>query len=138
MNHDDYPLPHWATGKTTDPMEIGAQLRTKDGRKCGNATTIGRAEKFGLALAIVVTDAGSTMMLTREELNVLFHEPEYLMDPSTCPGLRDLAAVSDDTLLTIGNLHYTCSTREGFLIKARKALNGSQKPGAGETAGVRP
>ena len=68
--------------------EAGSQLSTKDGRKCGNAvivelvfSVLKRSHAW-----VVVTDAGNEMTLTYNELNELFHPPEWRMDPRTAPG----------------------------------------------------
>ena len=68
--------------------EIGSQLCTKDGRKCGNAVIV---EPVILVLKrsaawIVVTDAGNEMTLTEPELQELFHFPTRKMDLRTAPG----------------------------------------------------
>lgn len=84
----DFPLPEWAIARTSLLTTIGAQLRTKDGRRCGNAVTVEfPIESHGLILAKVITDAGSEMLLTENELGELFYQPEYVMDISTAPGM---------------------------------------------------
>lgn len=90
MNTDqvDFPIPEWAIGRTSLPTIIGAQLRTKDGRKCGNAVTVDfPVLVHGLILAKVVTDAGTEMLLTENEIGELFYPPEFVMDVSTAPGM---------------------------------------------------
>lgn len=90
----EWPLPEWATGRTTDYMTVGAQLLTRDGRRSGNACVIavGVVEYHNLGVtyeaARVLTDAGNSMTLTRRELEELYYEPNYTMDPLTCPGIR--------------------------------------------------
>lgn len=82
FDSDDFPAPHWAVGRTTDPMQVGAQLRTRDGRRVGNAVTAAVAERTepdGGAIAHVLTDVGTQLMLNRAELQELFYEPEWLM-----------------------------------------------------------
>jgi len=89
MNHEEieFPLPEWATGRASKCTDIGAQLRTKDGRRCGNAVTVDfPIEHRGLILAHVLTDAGSTMLLTESEMDQLFFSPEWTMDIASAPG----------------------------------------------------
>lgn len=84
----DFPMPEWAVARTSHSTTIGAQLRTKDGRKCGNAVTVEfPVESLGLILAKVITDAGTEMLLTENELGELFYQPEFVMDVSTAPGM---------------------------------------------------
>ena len=68
--------------------EVGSRLYTKDGRKCGNAVIV---EPVFLVLKrshawVVVTDDGTEMTATYNDLNELFHPPEWRMDPRTAPG----------------------------------------------------
>lgn len=74
------PIPHWAIGTTTDYLAIGAQLCTRDGRRCGNAVTTAVVTRHGCNVAVVVTDMGTKMHLTESELQELFYPPEWLMD----------------------------------------------------------
>jgi len=74
---------------TSYSWEIGSQLSTKDGRKCGNAVIVERVKSMLTPIWsgwIVVTDAGNGMTLTEPELNELFHPPAQKMDPQTAPG----------------------------------------------------
>jgi hypothetical protein len=80
-NPDDFPLPEWAARRSGgNHMEIGAQLATRDGRRCGNAY-VDRLEKHRRLgqVAVVITDMGTTMRLTQRELEELFHPPAYVM-----------------------------------------------------------
>jgi len=75
-------------GKATgSPFEIGARLCTRDGRRIGNAVTIGIIDilKFNRyeMLAIVLTDAGMTLEMTAEDLNDLFFAPDSLVEVQT-------------------------------------------------------
>lgn len=68
--------------------EIGSQLCTRDGRKCGNAVIV---EPVILTLRrsaawTVITDAGNEMTLTEPELQELFYFPTQKMDLQTAPG----------------------------------------------------
>lgn len=84
----NFLLPEWAVATTVHSTTIGAQLRTKDGRRCGNAVTVDfPVEHRGLILAKVLTDAGTAMLLTENELDELFYKPEFVMDVSTSPGM---------------------------------------------------
>lgn len=82
------PMPGWATGAAASPMQVGAQLRTRDGRRIGNAVTVGARELFGRTVAVIVTDAGSWANATEQELAELFHPPRWLMRIDDHPGLR--------------------------------------------------
>jgi hypothetical protein len=69
--------------------EIGSQLLTKDGRKCGNAVIVERVKSMltpRWSGWIVVTDAGNEMNLTEPELDELFYPPKWKMNPQTAPG----------------------------------------------------
>ena len=85
MNEDfgleDYPIPDWAIGKCNGAYVLGAQLPTRDGRRCGNAHIIHiepASWDKSVLLHTVLTDAGTTMKLTRNELEGLFHSPEWV------------------------------------------------------------
>lgn len=85
---DDFPMPDWATGLAKTPYDLGASLPTRDGRKMGNATIVGVKD----GLHVVVTDAGTRLVLTCPEVDELFWPPKYVMDPKTAPGVQRLAA----------------------------------------------
>ncbi len=78
---EDCLLPEWAVRRSGgNYMEPGAQLATRDGRRCGNAY-VDRTEphdSLGL-VAVVVTDMGNSMRMTLRELEELFHSPAYVM-----------------------------------------------------------
>jgi hypothetical protein len=77
----EYPLPHWAERKSDGGyMEAGAQLATRDGRRCGNAY-VDRLEKHRRLgqIAVVVTDMGTVMRMTQRELEESFYPPAYVM-----------------------------------------------------------
>lgn len=76
-------LPEWAVGLNSDlQLVAGAQLLTKNGRRCGNAAiTCVHEEEHGTVYC-VVTDAGNGMRLTKDEVNELFEVGDYLMDPA--------------------------------------------------------
>ena len=81
----DFPeqLPHWAIGfNTGNDVMVGAQLCTKDGRKCGNAFIYSEATQAIEETAIysVITDIGGYLTLTASEIIELFYISEYLMD----------------------------------------------------------
>jgi hypothetical protein len=76
------PLPPWASHRSQgEYTELGAQLCTRDGRRCGNAFVDNTYthEKLGVIVE-VITDAGSKIKLTLPELEGLFYEPKYVMD----------------------------------------------------------
>jgi hypothetical protein len=91
---DDFKLylPDWATGTTTSWC-VGAQLRTKDGRRLGNAV-IASYRLGKLSPWEVVTDAGTTLRLDEAELDELFWPPSWVMDVATSPGIRARAALA--------------------------------------------
>lgn len=79
------PLPEWAAKRSDGTyMEVGAQLCTRDGRKIGNAVVIDVQEPY----AEIVTDVGTIITFTREELQEFFHEPEWKMLPQNSPGVK--------------------------------------------------
>lgn len=82
------PMPSWATGEAVSLMQLGAQLRTRDGRRSGNAATVGTRHIHGKTLAVVVTDAGTWLTLNERELDELFHPPQWLMRIDDHPGLK--------------------------------------------------
>ena len=81
-NHPDYPLPFWAISRSNgNYMDIGAQLRTRDGRRCGNAFVNNLRDRPPLGIiADVVTDAGSSFSMTLSELEEAFYPPIYIMN----------------------------------------------------------
>lgn len=84
----DEHMPHWATGIATE-LAVGAQLCTRDGRKVGNAVIAGtQQERHGHLLWPVLTDAGTVLHLSTAEVEELFYQPQWLMDPATAPGAQ--------------------------------------------------
>lgn len=81
FNYKDYPIPDWAIGSCNGAYVIGAQLPTRDGRRCGNAHIIGveqaRWDKT-VHVYTVLTDAGTRMQLTTSEVDELFHSPKWI------------------------------------------------------------
>jgi len=84
--------PPWATGGARGYLEVGAQLSTRDGRRIGNAVVLEVMPSCKGASARIWTDAGNDLVLNEAELDELFHEPEWLMDPATSPGITAFAA----------------------------------------------
>jgi len=78
------PLPEWAVGRAKGELVLGAQLPTRDGRRCGNAHIVDRYTTMLLDKAqfiwVVLTDAGTTMRLTDGEVAELFHPPVWVSD----------------------------------------------------------
>lgn len=74
-------IPEWAEKESDgNYLEVGAQLCTKDGRKCGNAFVNSLLQHSELGMvAEVVTDSGNKFKLTEAELKELFHVPVYVM-----------------------------------------------------------
>ena len=79
----DMPPP-WAAKPSNGNYIIGAQLPTRDGRRCGNAHIIEIAfsETLGQQLHTVLTDAGNTFRATVGELEGLFHPTVWAGDLS--------------------------------------------------------
>lgn len=83
MLDDDMPLPPWAVGRAKGEPVVGAQLPTRDGRICGNGHVIEHATSSlmpGVQLYVVLTDAGSRLTMTREEIDWAFHPPVWVSD----------------------------------------------------------
>ena len=83
---EHYFMPEWATGRATSSTELGAQLCTRDGRRCGNAVVMESHKVIDKPFVIVCTDAGNLMTLSPSEVDELFHPARWLMDPNTTPG----------------------------------------------------
>lgn len=79
-------IPEWATGCATSSTELGAQLCTRDGRRCGNAVVMESHKVIDKPFVIVCTDAGNLMTLSPSEVDELFYPAKWLMDPNTAPG----------------------------------------------------
>jgi hypothetical protein len=87
------PPPKWALESSFGFMDVGSALATKDGRKIGNACVMQVREAdqaISLSTVQVLTDAGNFQTFVIEELDQLFHKPEWTMDPETCPGAMAL------------------------------------------------
>lgn len=81
--------PEWATGLAEGRVQLGAQLRTRDGRMFGNAVVVGeKAARGGVECWQVRTDAGNVVFLTDGEISDAFWPPEWLMDPANTPQQR--------------------------------------------------
>lgn len=81
FEYEDYPIPEWAVGVCKGDYVLGAQLPTRDGRRCGNAHIIHIVPApwdESVSVHTVLTDAGTTMKLTRNELEELFHSPMWI------------------------------------------------------------
>jgi len=81
------PLPEWAASTTEgNYMAPDAQLRTRDGRRIGNAR-VERTYYYGKlkgAVVDIVTDAGTSVKaLLLAEVTELFYPPKYIMKPVT-------------------------------------------------------
>ena len=79
---DEFPLPDWADHRSDgEYLELGAQLATRDGRRCGNAFVNGLRTVRDLGqVADIVTDACSELTMTRGELEEFFHQPTLVMN----------------------------------------------------------
>lgn len=80
--------PDWAicAADPKAPYRVGSQLLNRDGRRCGNACIIKFEQRFGVIVAMVLTDAGTTMRCTKKELQELFYTPKWIMKVDSCPG----------------------------------------------------
>ncbi len=89
---DEILPPDWAIG-TTNEIQPGAQLCTRDGRRTGNAVVTGPLQLsiHGTFFWPVITDAGNVMRLTTSEIDELFYPPKWLMDIGTAPGMRHIS-----------------------------------------------
>lgn len=58
--------PHWASGRATGYMQVGAQLATRDGRKVGNAFVFSISTKDGKQFAKIRTDMGNILVCTED------------------------------------------------------------------------
>lgn len=87
----------WQVGQCTSSMTIGAQLATRDGRRLGNAVVVNIREvtypsqNVTLTVATIVTDAGSVIEFTENELNECFYPATCVMDVMTHPGFERLS-----------------------------------------------
>jgi hypothetical protein len=77
-------LPPWAIRKAQwNVLEIGAQLRTRDGRRCGNAHIIGikaSVHDVGRDYYQLITDAGTRIVMNSTEILGAFWPPEWISD----------------------------------------------------------
>jgi hypothetical protein len=83
INEHDFPLPEWAIKQSDGTyMEVGAQLCTRDGRKCGNAYVdrIDFHKHLDQFVAVVVTDVDNMFRMTHDELESYFFPPKFVMD----------------------------------------------------------
>jgi hypothetical protein len=88
--HENYPedipdlLPHWAIGTTNGELVLGAQLPTRDGRRCGNAHIVDITPPTdwsqGSCIYTVLTDAGTQLKLTAAEIVRLYYQPRWVSD----------------------------------------------------------
>lgn len=81
FDYEDYPIPDWAIGRCNGAYVLGAQLPTRDGRRCGNAHIIDiepASWDKTVLVHIALTDAGNTMKLTLNELEELFYPPMWI------------------------------------------------------------
>ena len=76
-------LPHWADAKLDGEWVQFAQLQTKDGRRMGNGIILSTEEVVWsgvpVTLYVVLTDFGTTVRMTINELAWFFHPPEWRM-----------------------------------------------------------
>lgn len=79
-------IPEWATGRAKASTDLGAQLPTRDGRRCGNAVVMQCHMVIDKPFVIVCTDAGNLMTLSPSEVDELFYPAKWVMDPNTAPG----------------------------------------------------
>jgi hypothetical protein len=85
MHDDDLLMPPWAIGRLRGQLILGAHLATRDGRRCGNAHIVLISPSRhvpGEENYKVLTDAGSEMTCTAEEIQELFYPTQWLSDLS--------------------------------------------------------
>lgn len=73
--------PEWAVRSTNGELVLGASLPTRDGRRCGNAHIINSKFPIGTDFKqeyVVLTDAGTEMILNEAEVIELFHPPQWV------------------------------------------------------------
>ena len=76
-------MPHWAIGRANGELVLGAQLPTRDGRRCGNGHIVAIAPARwdpDVTLSHVLTDAGTHLKLTGEEVTELYYQPIWVSD----------------------------------------------------------
>ena len=75
-------LPHWAIAKNDNSLVLGASLPTRDGRRTGNAhiIEIKQSDHGDYLLYVVLTDAGSTVNFTEQELRGQYFDSEWISD----------------------------------------------------------
>lgn len=87
----EQPLPEWATGHTADgTWQVGAQMRTRDGRRTGNGVIVAMDGDFNLEACriSVITDSGNKVVFTPGEVMGHFYHPEWVMDLSKHMGVQ--------------------------------------------------
>ncbi len=83
-NLDLFPdlLPDWAYGvNQAKDLEVGTQLCTKDGRRCGNARIMEVKRSEEPMSFLVRTDAGSEMVCTVNEIHEIWTIGPYFIKP---------------------------------------------------------
>jgi len=74
-------LPRWAVAAhpaAPAPLQVGAALATKDGRRFGNALVFYTDGAEAAPLFNIITDMGNTLTLTQEELDEGFYRPSWV------------------------------------------------------------
>jgi len=86
MSYSTYPyqlefLPMWSIGESDGSFRKPyTALMTKDGRKIGNAVVVDDSVmKIGCDFIKIVTDAGTILLLTDNEIQDFFHTPQWIM-----------------------------------------------------------
>lgn len=75
-------LPDWAYGvNQAKDLEVGTQLCTKDGRRCGNARIMEVKRSEEPMSFLVRTDAGSEMVCTVNEIHEIWTIGPYFIKP---------------------------------------------------------
>lgn len=81
-------MPNWAVcANGRGEIKPGAQLQTRDGRRCGNAFVISLVDQSELPVSrredtwLCLTDAGTSIKLTVNEINEMFWIGDYLANP---------------------------------------------------------
>ena len=128
----EHTMPACATGLTDQWTTIGAQLCTTDGRCAGHGVVTGTGESNGHTVYVVVTDVGTQLRLTEQELKEMFHQPRFTMNVETHPGVLRRAGAdavhrwsgltADDLWWQTGELRSKVANLEDDKKKAEKAV----------------
>lgn len=86
----EQPLPEWATGTTDGTWQVGAQMRTRDGRRTGNGVIVAMDGDFDIEACriTIITDYGNKLVYTPGEVMSSFYHTEWIMDLTKHMGVK--------------------------------------------------